>query len=267
MAGSRADQIDDTVTGLVQFGTNEPDLAGNSSFNDFSPRVVATYSLSPDANIYGTVSHGYKAGGNDLNGALPDHTRPFGAEKVWNYEVGYKSEFWDRRAMLNASVFYLQWKDMQSEVNFLVDPTDISSAVQLTENASSATSKGIDLETQVRPIQPLTLGLSAGYLDATFGSFPNAVIYGQAINMSGQQLPNAPRWTGSAQAEWSQPIGSKASWYLRAEETYRSSSVSNLRAPPLRSWDCPRFRSRCRPMPLRTCTPALPSAPSGSTLR
>ncbi len=222
------DEIDDTVTGLVAFGTPQGDLAGNSTFNDFSPRAVVSYKLSDDANVYATVSHGYKAGGNDLNAALPQQTRPFSPEKVWNYEVGYKSEFWEHRALLNASVFYLKWNDLQSEVNYLVNPADISSAVQVTENASSATSKGVDLEARVRPIEPLTLGLGAGYLDASFGSFPSAVVYGVPVNLSGLDLPQSPRWTASAIAEWAQQMGKNSSWYVRWEESYRTTSESNL---------------------------------------
>lgn len=222
------DQIDDTVTGLVAFGTPQGDLAGKSTFNDFSPRFVAKYQLTPDSNVYGTISHGYKAGGNDLNASLPQQTRPFSPEKVWNYEVGYKSEFWEHRAMFNASAFYLKWNQMQSEVNYLIDPSDISSAVQLTENASSASSKGVDLEARVRPIAPLTLGVSGGYLDATFGSFPNAVVYGIPVDLSGKTLPQSPRWTASALAEWSQTFGKSSSWYVRWEEAYRTTSTSNL---------------------------------------
>lgn len=222
------DKIDDTVTGLVAFGTPEADEAGNSSFNDFSPRFVATYKFSPTDTLYGTISHGYKAGGNDLNAAITPNDRPFGPEKVWNYEVGYKSEFWDRRAMLDASVFYMNWKGLQSEVNYLAVPGDISSAVQLTENASSATSKGADLQAQVRPLDPLTLALGIGYLDAKFGSFPDATIYAQPVDMSGQTLPQSPKWTGSAVAQWVQPFSADTNGYLRFEEIYRARSTSNL---------------------------------------
>ena len=180
------DAIDDQVTGLVAFGTPQASLYGNSSYNDFSPRLVATFKPTTDQMLYGTVSHGYKAGGNDLNAALPEQNKPFAPEKVWNCEVGYKSEWWDHKALLNASVFYLQWKDLQSEVNYLAVPGDISSAVQVTENASSATTKGAELEAQVRPIKPLTFGVAVGYLDAKFGSFPNAVIYGVPVDLSGR---------------------------------------------------------------------------------
>lgn len=235
------DQIDNTLTGLVAFGSPQPDLAGNSSFNDFSPRAVLAYKLSPDASIYASISHGYKAGGNNLNGSLAEHVRPFAPEKLWNYEVGYKSEFWDHRALFNASVFYMKWTDLQSDVIFLIDPTDISSAVSLTESAASATSKGIDLEARIRPIEPLTLGLSLGYLDAKFGKFNNAVVYSNEVDLTNRQLPQSPRWTGNATVEWSKQIGSNASWYTRFEEAFRSSSFSNLEGVAAAPLGLPQF--------------------------
>ena len=80
-----------------------------------------------------------------------------------------------------------QWRDLQSEVNYLPVPRDISSAVQVTENASSATTKGAELEAQVRPIKPLTLGVAVGYLDAKFGSFPNATLPRSVANSTVSQ--------------------------------------------------------------------------------
>ncbi|HTT41718.1 MAG TPA: TonB-dependent receptor [Steroidobacteraceae bacterium] len=223
------DSINDQITGLVAFGTPQADLFGSSSYNDFSPRLVATFKPAADTMLYATISHGYKAGGNNLNAALPEQNKPYAPEKVWNYEVGYKSEWWDHKAILNASVFYLDWKDLQAEVGYLAVPGDISSAVNITENASSAKSKGAELEAQMRPIKELTLGLGVGYLDATFGSFPDAVVYGVTVDLSGRPLPQSPKWTGSATAEWSQPVGSNGSnWYIRWDEVYRSSSYSNL---------------------------------------
>ena len=41
------DAIDDQVTGLVAFGTPQANLYGNSSYDDFSPRFVATYKPTP----------------------------------------------------------------------------------------------------------------------------------------------------------------------------------------------------------------------------
>jgi iron complex outermembrane receptor protein len=230
------DIINDTQTGVFSFGSPEPNLAGGSSFNDFSPKAVITYKFTPDILVYASAAHGYKAGGHDLNDVaanaagtiiIPTATT-FQPEKVWNYEVGFKSEFWDHRAMFNASAFYIDWKDLQAEENYLAIPGDISSAVQSTVNASRATSKGIDMQARVRPIEPLTFGASLGLLDAKFGSFPNANVYGYQVNLSGDDLPQAPHVTASAMVDWSQPINASTNWYARYEEAYRSSSESNL---------------------------------------
>jgi iron complex outermembrane receptor protein len=132
--------------------------------------------------------------------------------------------------MFDIAAFFIDWKNLQAEENYLAIPGDIASAVQTTVNASSATSKGIDMQARVRPIQPLTLGASLGLLDAKFGSFPNANVYGPAyvVNMTGQTLPQAPHATANAMAEWSQPVNVNTDWYVRYEEVYRSSSESNL---------------------------------------
>jgi iron complex outermembrane recepter protein len=230
------DIINDTQTGVFSFGSPEPNLAGGSSFNDFSPRAVVTYKFTPDVLVYASAAHGYKAGGHDLNDVtanaagtliVPTVTT-FQPEKVWNYEVGFKSEFWDHRAMFDASAFYIDWKDLQAEENYLAIPGNIASAVQSTVNAAGATSKGIDMQARLRPIQPLTLGASLGLLDAKFGSFPNANVYGYQVNLSGADLPQSPHVTASALIEWAKPLNADTDWYVRYEEAYRSSSESNL---------------------------------------
>jgi iron complex outermembrane recepter protein len=222
------DDIDDSVTGLVAFGTPQGNLYGNSNYNDFSPRAVTTYKWTDNQMTYATISHGYKSGGNDLNAELPQQNKPFEPEKVWNFEVGYKSEFWDHKGLLNAAVFFADWQNLQSEVNYLAVPGDISSAVEVTENASSAKNQGVELETKIRPIPQLTLGASAGYLDAHFGYFGDAVIYGVPVNLSDRPLPQAPKWTGNTTAQWSQNFGRDGSWYFLWEEAFRSRSYSNL---------------------------------------
>jgi iron complex outermembrane receptor protein len=230
------DTINDWQTSVYSFGSAEPNLAAGSSYNDFSPHAVVSYKFTPDDMVYVSASHGYKAGGHDLNDVtenaagtiiVPTSTT-FQPEKVWNYEVGFKSEFWDHRAMFDASAFYIDWKNIQAEEDYLAIPTDIASAVQSTVNAASATSKGIELQGRVRPIEPLTLGASLGLLDAKFGSFTNANVFGYNVDLSGQALPQSPHTTASATAEWAQPINSNTDWFMRYEEQYRSSSESNL---------------------------------------
>lgn len=235
------DKIEGSVTGLQAFGTPQANLYGNESFNNFSPRGVIKYNINHDSNVYLTVSRGYKAGGVDLNAEFPQQERPFSAETVWSEELGYKASFWNRRAILDASVFDMQWRNVQSQVDYLIIPGNISSAVQITENASSATSKGANLQFQARPIRPLTVGLGVGYVRAKFGAFPSAVVYGVPVDLSGYTLPQSPRWTGSATVEWTQPINSDAYWNVGAVESYRSSMSADLEGAAAPALGLPSF--------------------------
>ncbi len=235
------DKIESSLTGLEAFGTPQANLYGSQSFNDFSPRAVVKYDIGSDANVYLTVSRGYKAGGVDLNAEFPQQERPFSPESVWNEELGYKASLWNRRATLDVSVFDMQWHNVQSQVDYLIVPGNISSAVQITENASGASSKGADLQFQARPIRPLTLGLGIGYLDAKFGAFPGAVVYGVPVNLSGYTLPQSPRWTGSATADWTQAIGSGTYWNVGAEESYRSTMSADLEGAAAPALGLPSF--------------------------
>jgi hypothetical protein len=40
-----------------------------------------------------------------------DRLRP---ETVWNYEIGFKSEFMDRRVLTNVALYYMDWSDIHS---------------------------------------------------------------------------------------------------------------------------------------------------------
>ena len=75
--------------------------------------------------LYGTVSRGYKAGGYtvDYDANSPDMgivRERFDEETLWNYEIGLRSEWFDRRLRLNISGFYLEWSDLQLEHSSLL---------------------------------------------------------------------------------------------------------------------------------------------------
>lgn len=202
------------------------DASGQQTFDNFSPRAVLKYQIDPDIGVYASVSSGYKAGGVDINRSI---VRDFKPEQLRNYEVGFKSQFLDNRLRLNGSLFYLDWKDIQVVTAFLADPNDISSSTQLTLNASSARSKGVELEVQGALTSALQAGFSAGYLDAKFGSFPDATVFGGGtFDLSGKRVPKSPRWSLGANLDYSFALGPAMSGFARAEGTYRSEIDGNL---------------------------------------
>ncbi len=74
----------------------------------------AQYHFTPEVMLYGRVATGYLPGstnGTDDSGLVA--RPPVKADGLTNYEMGLKSEFLDRSGMINLTVFYIDWKDIQ----------------------------------------------------------------------------------------------------------------------------------------------------------
>lgn len=246
IAGGRytRDEVRTGATNVFVFGGAPlPDVSGKEVFKDFSPRLSLRYQVSPDANVYGLVSKGYKAGG--VNVGHDDDNDPFSdrfdKETLWNYEIGFKSEWFDNRLRLNAAAFYMDWKNLQLETFFLLDPADISSQVELTHNVSKAKSKGFEVELAAAVAQGLVLSGGLGYLDSEIKSGETIVITGGApVHVQGLPVPKSPKWTGNlaAQYNFETPLGDS---YIRANWVYRSSSYADVEAIGARQLGLPEF--------------------------
>jgi iron complex outermembrane receptor protein len=221
------DEVTTAQYGVLDYGAPVPNAAGSNGFNNFSPHVTLKYAINPNVSTYASVLEGYRAGGVDINNGIITTFKP---ERVRDYEVGEKSTLADGRLRINADVFLLKWTDLQVQTDYLAN-SNIGSTVQKTLNASSATSLGAELEIQAIPVRGLQLGLSAGYLDAYFGDFPNAVVHGgYTVNLTGQQLPKSPRFTVSTNMQYSAPVAANAEAFARVEGVYRSSMAGNIDA-------------------------------------
>ena len=231
------DKVANRFYDVVNFEGAPLDGAGSDTFTDFAPRVVLQFEPSADATWYLTASKGYKAGGVDIL-FVPSETDPgtqvglnraFDPEEMYNYEIGFKGRFADGRGRFSAAAFYLDWKDMQVQTNFLRDPNDISSSVQATLNASGAKTKGLEFELSGQLSDHLHAGVTGGYLDGKFEDFPEAVLAGNnQIDMSNAKLPRTPEWTGSAYAEYGFSVGDNLSPFVRGELVYRAKSAGDL---------------------------------------
>ena len=89
--------------------------------------LAASYHFTPEVMLYGRVATGSQPGSpNGVLRILNDEpvTAPqelpstVAAETVTNYELGLKSEFLDRAALFDLSVFYINWDDIQLGTSF-----------------------------------------------------------------------------------------------------------------------------------------------------
>ena len=231
----------------VGFSANPPAAPADevsSTFDDVSGRAVLNFRPNKDILLYASYATAYKAGGSQLNdpaGAIAANT-PFNEEKVRSIELGAKTSFFNNRLQLNAAMFFIKWDDLQVETQYLaVDAQGRIVSTTLTQNATSADSKGFEVDITARPLRDVVLGGSVGYMDAKFGRFDNALIDRKVADVSGLPLPQAPKLTLSAFAEYRTSISSVGQVFARAEYRYRSEATANLEGVARRQLELPDF--------------------------
>ena len=113
-AGVRVDneQKDASLSTFFTPPIAPPDLVdADESFSNVSPQFSAAVRIQPEKTAYVSVTRGYKAGG--FNPASPVGSEAYGEEHAWNLEGGVKTMWAAGRVMANASVFRIDWEDLQ----------------------------------------------------------------------------------------------------------------------------------------------------------
>lgn len=204
------------------------------SWGDLSGTASLSGKLGEDALVYVTYARGQKSGG--LNFAtLP--LSPDGAplldlavvspEKVDNYEVGLKSEWFDRRLTANFSAFLTDVSNYQSTI---VDASVVPPRAYIA-NVGDVRSYGIEGDVRARPVAGLSLYASGTWNPAEYRRYSNAQCPfeirapGQptVCDLSGRRLPAAPRWAWSAGASYDAALSDTVTGFAGADYAYRSS--------------------------------------------
>ncbi len=164
-------------------------------------RIGVDYRFSDQFMAYANLSTGYKGGGVNPRPFTPSQAVAFSPERVTAYELGFKSDFLDRRVRLNAAAFLNKYKDI-----ILIDANGYAdfflSAVPI--NAGKADVKGIELETTIEPTDGLTFKGSLSYLDFQYKTLlPDAVASGISLD---SVAPYTPKWRWSAEVAYEIPF-------------------------------------------------------------
>ena len=214
----------------VNFGRPDVPGEGEVEFDDFSPRFTATFDINDDLTIYAAVSRGYKAGGLQLNVTQQLPIFAYDEETIWNYEGGFRYAGLNGRLRASITGFYMDWNDLQVSTNVnIIDPvTNEITFLNVTNNATGATSKGVEFDFRALPAENFEIGAAVGYMRAKFGSFTDAIVLGRTVDLSGEEIPRAPKWTVSLDGEYRMPLAAIGEGFLRAEWSYRSKSYPSL---------------------------------------
>lgn len=177
-----------------------------------SGQLALAYELTGDINAYATYARGEKSGGVNMAGIPTDAAgnpaltsavvRP---EKATTYEIGLKTQWFERRLTANLSAYYTTVRDFQANV---VDAGPGALRGYLA-NIEKVQVKGVEFDLSTRPIKGVTTYAALSWTDGEYSSFKNGPCpierigaATSACDLSGRELPGVSRWAASAGAEY-----------------------------------------------------------------
>lgn len=200
-AGGRYSKEEKTFTTQPLFYPNAKTF--DASFDDFSPKLGVSYKWSDTLMSYAQYSRGFRAGGFNGRAGSFEAVGPYDSETVDSYEIGVKSDLFNRRLRLNASIFTTDYKDMQQSVQQLIPGTLINQT--LVANVGAATISGFEGEATALLTDAFTVSASIGYLDASYDDFMANLGDGLGvIDRTYLPMPYAPKWSNSVTFNYKQ---------------------------------------------------------------
>lgn len=216
-------------------GSVAGDTTERGKTNNFSWKLTAEQDFASNSMLYASVARGYKGPGLASSGVVTPGVEPLiRPEKVWAFDIGVKSSFWDNRATFNAALFYEDFTDFQTQVY----DTSTNPPGFRTTNAGGLKTKGVQGQLALRPTDGLSLGANAAYVDATYQdldgiSCPYAwsisltngcrLVDGRRVmDVSGNRMANSPEFKFNLNANYEVPISSSADFLLAADYSWRS---------------------------------------------
>ena len=246
----------------AQCGVYQPQSTSPSvSKWNFSYDFNVNYKIAPDILAYATYAKSFKTVGINQNGLplnsvtnLPDlSASTVKPESVNHYEIGIKTQFWDRRATFNLTAFRTNIKDFQATVN----GGQFGTVRGYLANADKVRSQGIEADFKIAPSERFSAYANGAYTDAKYKKFTNApcppelsggtlqavgatpdysqpgvagALSPRQCDISGQALPGVSKWAFSYGAEVNTPVtllAKEGQIYLGVDGNYRSHFQSN----------------------------------------
>ncbi len=189
-------------------------ISGDGSFRSVSTeddtihKLGIRYQIDDSRMIYALKSQGFRVGGSNSPRSVGTGRVPqfYTGDFLDNYEFGIKSTWMDDRLTLNASVFYMEWKDYLQGADF---GDDGEWWLGGTVNAGGADTLGIEVQLQMQVTERLRLSANIFNADAKFQddfcnnyangikqpctTLPDGSIDPDDLDISsGQDLPNSP---------------------------------------------------------------------------
>ncbi len=144
---------------IAWFETDSLDLS--EDWVAVSPSISIAWLFADEQRVYASVARGFKAG--DFNNVMVETAvvkKAVDPEYTTTYEIGYKARLFDKRLELNSALFYIDWDDMQVDVE---DKSGVFNPYQKM-NAGKAHSSGMEVEARALLLRGWEAFVNVGYM-------------------------------------------------------------------------------------------------------
>lgn len=178
-----------SVDNDVNPATPNIQIPRNQSIQIWTPRFAVNYKPNEDILMFASATRGFKSGGQSARSTAVRFLLPFGAERVWSYETGVRTEWFDRRLRINLTAFFAETQDLQGGSAFVT--TNLQTGAQtlsfVTRNFADFENKGLEFDITAVPFPGLNISLSGGYQDAEYIIDPNRTDFYGTLSTAAQQ--------------------------------------------------------------------------------
>lgn len=179
---------------LVDYATSGR-ITGIINANPVTHELMLSYQPSASLMLYALSSDGFRTGGFNTTTAQKSIVPgTYKGDRLSSFETGLKYRAPDGRLRVDAALFHIEWRDIQSDQ---LRPTGLP----VTLNIGDGRNTGLEIEGGWRPIDELTLQLRAQFSDPNLHK--TNPIYAKVRE---EGMPYISRRMASLSAQWRTPL-------------------------------------------------------------
>lgn len=201
--------------------------------NSTSWRIGLNWTARPGLLAYANISKGYKAGAVPVmaSSTVTQYT-PVSQESLIAYETGLKAGLFGRRAQLNLSAFYYDYRDKQLRSSYMdaaFGPLEGLVSIPRSHVA------GAEAQLVVRPATGLTFDTAVTYVDTEIDRFEGFDGVARFGDQAGTPFPFSPKWQSVTNLDYVFPLTDRFRGFAGGTLTHNSQTYAGVGAPdPLR---------------------------------
>ncbi|WP_439533676.1 TonB-dependent receptor [Polymorphobacter sp.] len=153
---------------LFKVNGQDTNIGFDRNWSRFDPMVTLAFDPTETIHLYAKYGTAYRAGGANSRSV---NYRAFDPESVETWEIGAKTEFWDRRARLNVAAYTTRYKDIQIDFSAQLLEGQTRTTLETVNAPGNGRIRGVEVDLNLAPISGLSLSASYAY---TKGDLPLA---------------------------------------------------------------------------------------------